>query len=124
MNEQLQAQLATIIAQIAVSVGEAKDFSVAQLPEIANQYIQYGKWSSIFWSGISGLLILVFLGVMYSIHIAAQKSGESGVYMFWTLPTVGIIFITLGLVNNLHNLIMIHTAPKVWFLLEIKNLLS
>lgn len=44
MNDQLQAQLSQILAQIMVSVGEVKDFSVAQLPDIAQQYITYGIW--------------------------------------------------------------------------------
>jgi hypothetical protein len=53
MNEQLQAQLSQVLAQIMVSVGEVKNFSVAQLPDIVQQYIQYGIYSSILYSAIT-----------------------------------------------------------------------
>jgi hypothetical protein len=36
---------------------------------------------------------------------------------------LGIISI-IALLANIHNLILIMNAPKVWFLLELKNLLS
>ena len=39
MNDELQSQLAQILNQITTSISEAKDFSVSQLPDIAQQYI-------------------------------------------------------------------------------------
>jgi hypothetical protein len=126
MNDQLQAQLSRILAQIIVSVGEVKDFSVAQLPDIVQQYIQYGIYSSIFYSVISFLVFIVCVIGSHKVlrYIKQKGRDDDGIFLF------NSFFIAIGLVGivafivNIHSLIMVLTAPKVWFILEIKNLLS
>jgi hypothetical protein len=123
MNDQLQAQLAQILAQIMVSVGEVKDFSVAQLPDIAQQYITYGIWNT----GISS--VILFFVVIASIFV-----GKSGIKDLKNNYEVGIpktmlssvlgLFSAIGFIHNLNSFILVMTAPKVWFILEVKNLLS
>lgn len=61
MDDELQSQLPQILNQITTSVGEVKDFSVAQLPDIAQQYIFYGLWSSLFGVVAAGV---AFFGML------------------------------------------------------------
>jgi len=126
MNEQLQAQLAQILAQIMVSVGEVKDFSIQQLPDIAQQYITYGFWSSVFYVGIS---ILPFLAsviiLLLTIHNALKHSHFGDIHFAKCMSSICVGMISgAALFNNIHKLILIKTAPKIWFILEVKNLIS
>jgi hypothetical protein len=122
MNEQLQAQLAQVLSAIMTSVGEVKDFSVAQLPDIAQQYITYGIWVSSFWVVVSGLATIISWVCVYRIF---RKYGLYDDRNAIVLPFIFIgIFSIILVLDNLHNLILITTAPKVWFILEIKNLIN
>ena len=124
MNDQLQAQITQILSQIMVSVGEVKDFSVAQLPDIAQQYITYGLWSTVFYIVFSALALIVCIGLGWGIVRHSIKTGNDENLPAVIFPaSLGIVSITALLVN-IHNLILIMNAPKVWFLLELKNLLS
>ena len=124
MNEQLQAQITQILSQIMVSVGEVKDFSVAQLPDIAQQYITFGLWSTVFYIVFSALALIVCIGLGWGIVRYSIKTGDDESILAAMIPAfLGIISI-IALLANIHNLILIMNAPKVWFLLELKNLLS
>jgi hypothetical protein len=123
MNAQLQAQLSQILAQIMVSVGEVKDFSMKELPDIAQQYITYGIWTSAIYTAICAIIIIACLIIGYKIHLYASKYNED-YYVSLMILLAPLLFSVMGLFDNIHNLIMVLTAPKVWFILEIKNLLS
>jgi hypothetical protein len=121
MNEKLQAQISQILAQIMVSVGEVKDFSMSQLPDIAQQYLTYGLWSTVFYVAISLVVLIVSAIAWYKIWKYVPHDSED--VLFLMIPSATGILSTAILFNNLHQLILILTAPKVWFLLEIKNIL-
>ena len=124
MNDQLQAQLSQILAQIMVSVGEVKDFSVAQLPDIAQQYITYGIWKV----GITSVvLFVVVIASIFTLRSGFKNlrhnNDEVGIPLTMFSFVVALLSV-IGFVNNLHSFILVMTAPKVWFILEVKNLLS
>jgi hypothetical protein len=105
------------------SVGEVKDFSFAQLPDIAQQYISYGLWVNTFYA--IGLVVFI-IGLLVSIGFIVQlakREHNSEILIFITFPIIFLIFSVGGLGSKIHDLILIHNAPKVWFILEIKNLL-
>ena len=124
MDSQLQAQVTTILTQIATSVGELKDYSVEQLPDIAQQYITYGIWSSSIYVGISFVSLIICSILLNKVIRNSNK---------WNAEVVGALgcgssalgFISIfTFFDNLHKLILVTTAPKVWFILELKNLIS
>jgi hypothetical protein len=134
MNDQLQAQLSDILAQITTSVSQVADFSVAQLPEIAQQYITYGVWSNIFTVVIQ-IVILIGLGILITkcIKKGQQVNKESRSYYNTGGDGYFIGAVFLGIfafgdimffIDTARNLILALTAPKVWFILEIKDLIS
>lgn len=126
MNDQLQTQLSRVLTQIMVSVGEVKDFSVAQLPDIVQQYIQYGIYSSIFYSVIAFLVFIVcVIGTHKVLKYIKQKGrDDDGIVLFIAFFMAFGLSSIVAFIVNLHSLIMVLAAPKVWFILEIKNLLS
>lgn len=122
MNDQLQAQISQILAQIMVSVGEVKDFSVQQLPDIAQQYINYGIWTSGIYSVICFIISVAIIILGYKCLKRAQDDDDY-IPAFMIPFFLGVLSIA-AFFHNLHNFILVMTAPKVWFILELKNLLS
>lgn len=137
MNKELQSQLVNILGQISTSVAEAKDFTVSQLPDVAQQYITYGIWRN-----SVGLLItlLIFIGFCIGLKLCIRtivslakkdlplNENEEGILV--VSATGGVVF-TLGCIisaftlwGKLEIFILVITAPKVWFILELKNLIS
>lgn len=129
MNEELQKQLAQVISSIVTSVEEVKDFSVAQLPDIAQQYINYGIVSSVVWVVLCVIIAAVSIKILFS---SVKKTNES--YDFDDFDDYNFILLTSASIGgvlsatffffDLHNLILVLTAPKVWFILQIKELLA
>jgi len=124
MNDQLQAQITTILAQIATSIGELKDYSVEQLPDIAQQYITYGIWINSIYVGVSLVFLIICSIVAYKAFRNLGKWGDEYVVLCFG-PSIGIGIISMfTFFDKLHDLILVTTAPKVWFILELKNLIS
>ena len=123
MNDQLQAQLSQVLAQIMISVGEVKDFSVSQLPDIAHQYITYGIWKTGITSVGLFIVIIPLIFIMKSGIKDLRNNHEIGFPKVFVALSLGLIT-TIFFIENLHSFILVMTAPKVWFILEVKNLLS
>lgn len=131
MNDQLQKQLAEILNQMQTAVTNTADYSLKQLPDIASQYIYYGFWSNLLGLIISGAFIVacVFLcGKLLSLDSRKfpDSDAEGVVKFFGILGTIFLVVMTILLkfYPSLESLILNLTAPKVWLILEIKNLLS
>lgn len=124
MNAQLEAQVSQILAQIMTSVGEVKDFSIQQLPDIAQQYISYGLWISVFWIAFGAVGMIVggwFFVWSFKRLLRTENEGYIPAVAFsFVIGFVGIIMFF----ENVHDLILVITAPKVWFILQIKEMLS
>ena len=124
MDSQLQAQVTTILTQIATSVGELKDYSVEQLPDIAQQYITYGIWSSSIYLGTS-IVSLIICSILLNKAIRNFNKWDAEVVgaLLGSSLAIGVISICTFF-DHLHKFILVTTAPKVWFILELKNLIS
>lgn len=122
MNEELQKQLAQVISSIVTSVGEVKDFSVAQLPDIAQQYINYGIVSSAVWVVLCTIIAAVSIKVLIFSFKKLNEPYDNGAYI--AVAIFSFFVSTIFFLVNLHDLILVLTAPKVWFILKIKELLA
>ena len=124
MNEQLQSQLAEILKQMSVAITATKDISLRELPDIARQYIVYGFFTNLLSVIISGtfIIVLIVAGVMLVKYVRRTEDSDA---FFAFIPLSIIGFPSIGVfVCVLNNLILNITAPKVWLILEIKNILS
>jgi hypothetical protein len=120
MQEELQGKLVEILTQIQSTVGQAKDFTLQQLPDIAQSYIYYGM-------AINTLLVFISL-VLFVFGVLFFKKGKIDTYkgpdyfMFgsWFLLPSGIITFWV----NISEFLLVWVAPKVWLLKEIAVLLK
>ena len=125
MNDELQKQLAQVIGSIVTSVGEVKDFSVAQLPDIAQQYINYGIVSSAVWVVLCTIIAAVSIKVLFFSFKKLNEHYDNDAYIpVAVFSFFGTVLFTIFFFVNLHDLILVLTAPKVWFILQIKELLA
>jgi len=125
MNDELQKQLAQVISSIVTSVGEVKDFSVAQLPDIAQQYINYGIVSSAVWVVLCTIITVVSIKfLMLSVKKINESYTNDAYIPVAIFSFFGTALSTIFFFVNLHDLILVLTAPKVWFILQIKELLA
>lgn len=124
MNDQLQAQLTQILSSISTSVGEFKDFSVVQLPDIVQQYITYGIWINVVTLLISGVIFITLASIAYRYFKKFERTGDD-YYLMISIPS-GFFALPAGafFCSSVMDLILVKTAPKVWFILQIKDLIS
>jgi hypothetical protein len=124
MNEQVQSQISQILAQISMSVSEVKDFSIDQLPDIAQQYIQYATLSNTITMILAGaFFILGIIGIYKGITIMSNDPYGEGDTLITISLFIGIPSF-VSFIMATYSMVLIHTAPKVWFILKIKNLFS
>jgi len=131
METELQNQIAEILGLVISSVQEVKDFSVSQLPDIAQQYITYGIWNGVFSVVFVGVISIVLAIIAYrsfkhAEYIKKNVQYESG-FEFMAITAL-IAFIELFLIQVLYahisKLVFVFSAPKVWLLVELKNLMG
>lgn len=129
MNEQLQAQVTVILKQFSDGISTAGDVAMRELPDIAQQYVAYGFVKGILGVTICGAFTILLLGIMCwaikSVWSNANKNiNECDYYPFIFIPIPFLLLSFVALYANAESLILNITAPKIWLLLEIKNILS
>ena len=129
MNEQLQAKLVEIITSIQNATRAAADFTMEQLPDIALQYVMYGRVRSLIL-----LLALLTVAVLYYVFIrrliAWSKVGtESDVEIpAWIFTGVASVFVVPGwvvwTVRTFEEVMLSWLAPKVWLITKLAELVK
>ena len=124
MNELVQAQAGEILKQISTAIQTTGDFATKELPDIAQQYIVYGRFSGIMavTIGVAFMIacIVVAIGIWrYSVKIKDYEFN-------FILILVGVLLFFAAAITsaNAQKLLLNIFAPKVWLILEIKNLFS
>lgn len=129
MNQSLQDQLAKVIQTLAASVQKTADFAVAELPDIANQYLMYGRVQAtlVFMLFLSCFIISLAISLKCGYLSKAVDRWED-----WTdsrtnaavIGSFGALIsgtITLCIAPNF---LLVWIAPKVWLIREFINLVK
>jgi len=124
MNDLVQAQAGEILKQISTAIQTTGDFAQKELPDIAQQYIVYGRFSGIMAVTIGVAFMIAGIVVAFSIwrHSVKIQDFEFNIFLF--LPGMLLFFAFAITVGNAQKLLLNIFAPKVWLILEIKNLFS
>jgi hypothetical protein len=115
--------LVEILTQIQSTVGQAKDFTLQQLPDIAQSYIYYGMVSSVVW-------FLIGLGLCYLSYVFYKKTKGPKEDWYddkiaeWVVSALSGFFGASITFVALENLLLVWFAPKVWLLKEIASFLK
>jgi len=115
----LNQALIDIITGVTTNVGTAKDFILAQLPDVIQQLIMFNLVYRSFLVSLG--IILLLMSVVGLITILRWKNFDSNddVAQKVMLLIVTIISGFIGLLSFLFNvkeLLMLYFAPKVWLI--------
>lgn len=123
MKEELQGKLVEILTGIQTAVGKASDFAIEQLPDIAMQYITWGRVSeSIYISIFATVFILCFLVARWGFKNRDSWEEVHGfAMMVGGAATIGSGILILA---NLSSLLMVWFAPKVWLIKELARMVK
>jgi len=132
MKDELQTKLVEILTSIQSAAGKAGDFAMAQLPDIAQSYVMYGRVTTL----ISSLALLIAACALFAIALwayrtpwnnspwdferDAKRSDSNHVCM--VIPSIlGSTFLIVAFASFDW---LVWLAPKVWLLKEIAHLLK
>lgn len=132
LNNELQTQLASILASIQSATAATSDFAMAQLPDIARQYVLYSRVESL-WNTV---VILAFAGSLFylsrwayknpwniSVYVfdRDKKRSDSNVFLIVMPASVGGLILLVRLLTFPW---MLWFAPKVWLLAELARMVG
>lgn len=140
MNEQLQSKLVEILAGIQSATKAAGDFALEQLPDIAQQYVVYGRVSLTVYLllGVSMLTAAVLFmragarmakarndaGLRYASESRAGVPSEAEIVFSFVGFGISGLFGLAFFFANFGACVLVWFAPKVWLLKEIASLIK
>lgn len=125
MKQDLQNKLVEILTGIQTAVGKASDFALEQLPDIAMQYVAWGRVSSAFY------ITLILVGAALSVTVFAWGLRECKRVPEALMPAIAMMAsvaaMAMAIVPGLFSipgLLLPWIAPKVWLIKEIAGLVK
>ena len=127
MQQQLLSQASNILQSITETVSKASEFAAEQIPDIALQYVAYGRVSSTAYILISllGIILAAWTIVQvgfknrYKMRDPEARAFTSFLVSFFIgVPSIAIFF------HKLNGFFMVWVAPKVWLMRELVELVK
>jgi hypothetical protein len=119
----LETKLVEILGAISDGVAQAKDFAVEQLPDIAQQYILFGRaWETIALS----ISVMVLVGLIYGVvKIAKNQSMYVDARWMLAILTAGAAFLSLLItIDKLKDFLLVWFAPKLYLIQGLAQLVK
>jgi hypothetical protein len=126
MKEELQGKLVEILTSIQTAAGKASDFAMAELPDIAQSYVAYGRaWVTLdaaLWLVLIPLVVF-FIGLRVDRFFREDDPSYPKGLMFGVGSVVSGLVFLIG-TSSIKPFMLVWFAPKVWLLKEIASLLK
>ena len=131
MKEELQLKLVEVIDAIQTTASKAGEFALTQLPQIAQEYVIYGRVKT----AVLTLLLLLLGGILLCAAVWAYKNpwnnspystdrgqlrSDSNYVVIWLGTAFGTLFIVIAILSFDY---LVWFAPKVWLIKELANLI-
>jgi hypothetical protein len=121
----------SIMDSMARTVEKASAFAADQVPDIALQYVAYGRASLTAYVVISLMLVALAFYMGVRIGLMNSRGYPENSYSWDDRRTgammVGVPCAALGIgifLHNLNSFIMVWVAPKIWLINEIAHLVK
>ncbi len=141
MNEQLQAQFIQIIQSVSESAASAKNFVLSELPDVAQQIINWYLFKSVFENSIA-LISIIFaiylLTKLFQVPVSKSKANKFQLFCYEftrdgemnelsptvLIPASAVIICTVLSINYFNlDCFKILIAPKLWLIEYTTNIL-
>lgn len=130
MKEELQSKLVEILSSIQAAAGKAGDFAMAQLPDIAQSYVVYGRVRTLVESGLMLLVGITLLSFALWAYLkpwnsstyscdAGNKRSDSNIASMIFSGGGGFIFSVAAFAAFDW---LVWLAPKVWLLQQLAHM--
>ena len=131
MKEELQLKLVEVVTSIQAAAGKAGEFALTQLPQIAQEYVIYGRVKT----AVLTLLLLLLGGILLCAAVWAYKKpwnsspysidreklrSESNYVVIGFGTAFGTLFTVIAILSFDY---LVWFAPKVWLIKELANLI-
>lgn len=126
MKEELQLKLAEILTGIQSAVAKGADFAMEQIPDIAMQYVVYGRMSSTLEAVLFVVLFaLACYACIKSVRFLWVEERDEGaacfVGFFGGLANFVLLYLSVAAVQSA---LLVWVAPKVWLLKSLAALVK
>jgi hypothetical protein len=119
MNEELQSRITDILTALQNATSKAADFAGEQLPDTAQSYIMYGRVSATVWLALSIAALWV---IWRRVAPKVEKDADAGAGLL--IGCALSIAPSVVFIEGLQRAMMAWCAPKVWLLLQIKDMIK
>jgi len=119
----LETKLVEILGAISDGVAQAKDFAVEQLPDIAQQYILFGRaWETI----VLAISVAAVVGLVYgTVKIAKSQNIDDSEQWVMALMVGGAAFLSLLIaIDRLKDFLLVWFAPKLYLIQGLAQLVK
>lgn len=125
VTNQLTSKLVEVIGQIQGAVAKTADFAMAQLPDVAQSYVAFGRAYDTVLVGVG--LVVAFISACIFVSMAkkakAASYSEEDAYVFGCFGSAVVFCISMLVsIINTKDLLLVWFAPKVWLIQELANL--
>lgn len=128
LQQELLNRADAIMDSIGGAVNRGAEFVQGQVPEIAMQYVAFGR---VYETVIMAISITIFMvGLWLVVNVACRNTYKFEDDYHWHTNRVGalilgLISLSIGLIaiaENIKSFILVWFAPKIWLLMEIAKL--
>ena len=127
MENDLKAKLAEILTGIADNVGQLKDFAVEQLPDVAQQYIVYGRVleTTVFLIVCALNIVMIKICIWGAKQIRIKGHGNEPLEIIsLVLGGFASLFLITILLCQIKPFFMVWFAPKIYLIQGISSLIK
>jgi len=122
----------SIFDSVAQTVNQAKDFAAEQIPDIALQYVSWGRGYLTAYMVIATILLivgiywLIRISILNSRNLPNDRDNEPHTVRIFAGLGGGIMILvsTITILVTLKEFMMVWFAPKVWLITEIVKLVK
>ena len=120
MKEELQSKFVEILTNIQDATGKAADFAMAELPDIAQQYLYFGRVFETFMF----VILTVIIGLLVWLTFWIAKNADQFDNAAAIIPGIFSFVVFLLWCSQLKDVLLVWFAPKVWLITELAKLIK
>jgi hypothetical protein len=128
MKEELQGKLVEILTSIQTAAGRASDFAMAELPDIAQSYVAFGRvYETLMVSVCTLVMVGIAVATVKFFRLALRPEGvldDMPAPFAFFFGGLAAVIPAILLAVHLQPFLLVWFAPKVWLLKEIAGMLK